>query len=286
MIPEYTYSPHYDFYIDRAQRDAGYDMRTFHFHKKYEIYYQVDGTRRYYIDDSAYLVNVGNIVLIGPDSIHKTGSVDNVPYTRLVINFNREYLQELTDAFVGVDFFSCFDAGINVLQVSARRQTAIALLMSRIWEQRDETGPREVAARKLQLAELLLHLGEYVDEAVVKQAATGKIRNEIIDNVQRYLSANYKTRLSLPDIAAQFYISPYYLSHLFKKTTSLSVVEYINSIRLMAAKKLIETTKLKISAVAEETGFTTTTHFSRIFKESTGISPQQYRKFYHSTLMD
>ena len=88
MESKFVYSPHYEFFIDKAHRDAGYNMRTFHVHKKYEIYYQIDGTRQYYINEDTYLVNAGSIVLIGTDEVHKTSSVDNNSHTRYVLNFN------------------------------------------------------------------------------------------------------------------------------------------------------------------------------------------------------
>ena len=84
MVSEYTYSPHVDFYIDMINRENGYDMSGFHIHHKYEIYYEVEGTRRYFIEDAAYIVNAGSVVLIGENQIHKTGSVGDTPSNRIV----------------------------------------------------------------------------------------------------------------------------------------------------------------------------------------------------------
>lgn len=67
MVKEYTYSPHVDFYIDMIDREHSYDMGSFHTHHKYELYYEVEGARRYFIEDSAYIVNAGNVILIGAD---------------------------------------------------------------------------------------------------------------------------------------------------------------------------------------------------------------------------
>lgn len=47
MVLEYVYSPHVDFFIDRVDRDTGYEMASFHIHHKYEIYYEIEGSRRY-----------------------------------------------------------------------------------------------------------------------------------------------------------------------------------------------------------------------------------------------
>lgn len=106
MVKEYTYSPHVDFYIDMIDREHSYDMGSFHTHHKYELYYEVEGARRYFIEDSAYIVNAGNVILIGENQIHKTGSVGDGPTSRIVCNFSREYLQEISGAFPEIDLFS------------------------------------------------------------------------------------------------------------------------------------------------------------------------------------
>lgn len=283
MVTEFVYSPHYDFFIDWAHRDAGYDMRTFHIHKKYELYYEVEGTRRYYIDDSAYLVNAGNVVLIGPDSIHKTGSVADSSHTRYVINFSHEYLQSLSAAFPDVNFYECFDAGVHLLTISSRKQAVVENLLAQIWALQEDDSPAADALRKVHLSSLLLYLADYTRSYQKEQSGAERIQNKTIDSIQSYISTHYKDDLTLTSIAAQFYMSPYYVSRLFKKTTNLSLVEYVNSVRVMAAKRLLENTNFKVTRVSEEAGFSTTAHFSRVFKESTGLSPQQYRKYYQST---
>ena len=56
------------------------------------------------------------------------------------------------------------------------------------------------------------------------------------------------------------------------------IVDYINNRRIEAAQKLLETTELSISAVAEQTGFASAAHFRRVFHEVMGTGPLQYRK--------
>ena len=106
MVREYTYSPHVDFFIEYVDYESNYEMSTFHTHHKYEIYYEVEGTRRYFIEDAAYIVNAGSVIMIGENQIHKTGAVGEGPSSRIVCNFSAEYLQEIVDAFPELDFFS------------------------------------------------------------------------------------------------------------------------------------------------------------------------------------
>ena len=88
-MQEYTYSPHLDFYIDEKIREPDFEMGSFHIHHKYELYYQVAGSRRYFIEDAAYVVNAGNLVLIGENQIHKTGPLGDGPtrHSRSWISF-------------------------------------------------------------------------------------------------------------------------------------------------------------------------------------------------------
>ena len=64
----------------------------------------------------------------------------------------------------------------------------------------------------------------------------------------------------------------------FKRVTGQSIVDYINARRIEAAQKLLETTELSIGSVAEQTGFASAAHFRRVFRETMGVGPLQYRK--------
>lgn len=279
-MQEYTYSPHLDFYIDEKIREPDFEMGSFHIHHKYELYYQVAGSRRYFIEDAAYVVNAGNLVLIGENQIHKTGPLGDGPTTRVVCNFSQVYLKEISEAFPQLDFFSFLDDGQTHLltTLSVKQQNQVYTMLKKMLSIQGDS-PRSQAARKLQLATLLLQMQDLCEAQRMLGGESGRITNRIVNQVQGYVTEHYSEKLTLTGIAGRFYISPYYLSRLFKKTINLSLIEYINGVRIKAAQQLIETTTKSIASVAEETGFTTSAHFRRVFKEATGFSPQQYRQY-------
>ena len=123
---------------------------------------------------------------------------------------------------------------------------------------------------------LILHYVE--QECIAESSAVARPHNETVEQICAYLAANYRQKFSLTEVAAQFYLSPYYLSRLFRRVTGQSIVDYINNRRIEAAQKLLETTELSISAVAEQTGFASAAHFRRVFREVMGTGPLQYRK--------
>ena len=282
MVAEYTYSPHVDFFIEMIDRTNGYDMPSFHIHHKYEIYYEIEGTRRYFIEDAAYIVNAGSVVLIGDNQIHKTGSVGDNPSSRIVVNFSEDYLKEITGAFPGLDLCSFLSKEDNHLltNLSVKQQNHIQSMLQQMIQLQEKDAPESTAICKMTLATLLLQLKALCEEQRSRGGENGRVSNHIVDQIQAYISEHYAEKLTLTGIANQFYISPYYLSRLFKKSINLSLIEYINGVRIKAAQNLIEKSNDSISEVAEKTGFMTTAHFRRVFKDATGLSPQQYRQYY------
>ena len=282
MVSECVYSPHVDFFIDRADDVVGGDMPSFHIHYKFEIYYEIEGSRRYFIEDSAYVVNAGSVVLIGENQIHKTASLGDTPSSRIVLNFSREYLERVAQAFPTVDFFAFLSEEHNHLLtgLTVKQQNQIYGLLQQLLAMEGENSAEADAMRKLLVGTLLLELKAYCRQQQEQTAENGRISNHTVDQIQAYIAEHYAEKLTLTDIANHFYISPYYLSRMFKKSINLSLIEYINGVRIKAAQNLIERSGDSIAEIAAKTGFMTTAHFRRVFKDATGLSPQQYRQYY------
>jgi len=82
----------------------------------------------------------------------------------------------------------------------------------------------------------------------------------------------------LQQIAEELYISKYYLSHFFKENTGFTVIEFVNSKRIIEAQKMLIKSSTNITDIAVNVGFNSLTHFERTFKKINGITPSQYRE--------
>lgn len=105
------------------------------------------------------------------------------------------------------------------------------------------------------------------------------VSGSIVDSVRRYIAAHLSDEtLNRSRIAAEIHLNPDYLSTLFKEKTGESLTSYITTERLKLARKLLVSTELPVGDIAMSTGYSDLAYFSRQFKQSAGISPQQYRK--------
>lgn len=109
--------------------------------------------------------------------------------------------------------------------------------------------------------------------------------NPIIKRVTEYTIMNIAEEVSLEDLAKIGKVSTFYLCRLFKKELGFSPVKWLWLQRTMAAAAfLITDKKFSLTAIAFSCGFSSSAHFSRLFKSTYGITPSQYRKLNHQGL--
>lgn len=92
-----------------------------------------------------------------------------------------------------------------------------------------------------------------------------------------FIAQHQGEELSLPRVAAAVNLSARYFSDFFKKAVGISFVEYLTRARVERAKNLLQNPRLRISAIAFESGFRSVSQFNRSFKKITGESPQRFR---------
>lgn len=102
--------------------------------------------------------------------------------------------------------------------------------------------------------------------------------HEAVSATINYILANYYKDISIEHIANKYGINPKYLGRLFKTQTGQSFNCYLNNIRIHHATQLLAGTKAQIIEVALECGYNNVTYFNRVFKNSKGVTPSEYRQ--------
>ena len=103
-------------------------------------------------------------------------------------------------------------------------------------------------------------------------------KNSVVDEVKFYLDINYAEKIKLQDVAKSFGIHPNYLTRIFHEKYGISPKQYLISLKLKKARRLLTTTELSVSVISSSLGFDDQLAFSKIFKKEFAVSPSEYRK--------
>lgn len=106
-------------------------------------------------------------------------------------------------------------------------------------------------------------------------------RSLAIQTALQYIEENYMNKLTLDKVANYVYLNSSYLSQLFKKEMNMSFSDYVEEVRLKHAKNLLKETDYSMNQVAEAVGFSSQNYFTRIFKQSTGLTPIKYKHMHN-----
>lgn len=109
--------------------------------------------------------------------------------------------------------------------------------------------------------------------------------DEEIKKAQDFIEEHYNDKLSVDQLAGHFAIGRRSFERRFKKATSNTVVEYIQRVKMEAAKRSFETSRKNISEVMLDVGYTDTKAFRTIFRKITGLTPVEYRNKYNKQVL-
>jgi AraC-like DNA-binding protein len=94
----------------------------------------------------------------------------------------------------------------------------------------------------------------------------------------RFINEQFHRDLAISEIAAIACTSQFHFSRLFKQATGRTVHQYLTSVRVGRAKRMLATTDLSIADIGAAVGYESQSHFTTVFGKSAGITPAAYRR--------
>lgn len=111
-----------------------------------------------------------------------------------------------------------------------------------------------------------------------REAHTNAPKKMEISRVKSFLDEHYKEKLSLESVASHFFIDKNYLARLFKEQYGVTLVTYLQQVRITHAKRMLRFTNKSIEEIGLECGIGELNYFSRVFKKLEGVSPSEFRR--------
>jgi transcriptional regulator GlxA family with amidase domain len=109
--------------------------------------------------------------------------------------------------------------------------------------------------------------------------------DEPIKKAQEFIEKNYQDKITVEQLASTFALSRRNLERRFKKATANTVSEYIQRVKMEAAKKSFETSRKNINEIMYDVGYTDNKSFRTIFRKNTGLSPIEYKNKYNKEVV-
>jgi len=265
-----------EFYYHRIHRKRPFE-RNNHYHGTYEIYYLISGERSYFIKEKLYSIQAGDLILINKFDVHKTSGQGDPEHERIVINFSDSFLGS-GHPFLPAGLLSMFDQDQPVLRLRPSEQDSVMHILDCMAAEILNRSPAFEHMLRLQLTELLIKANRLSASAIEPASPSLNPLHQKITDVVQYINSHYPLKITLKHLSDTFYISPFYLSRIFKEITGFTIVNYIQLTRIREAQRLLLSTDLRIVDIAETVGFESLTHFDRTFKKMTSMTASRYRK--------
>ncbi|WP_410513770.1 response regulator [Paenibacillus sp. BR2-3] len=173
-----------------------------------------------------------------------------------------------------VGFINSSERLCSLLILTPKEQTSVKSSLARFLgssfgtDWMDETEPALWSKRLEQMGQLLLS----------RKSAPEQRKQDWIDQVIEYIEKNYSIDITVTRIAEQFRVSPNYFSTQFRKLKGVTFIQYLTRLRMLKAKELLSNPSAKVNEAAEQVGYYSTRHFTKLFKEFVGCYPSEYSK--------
>jgi len=256
-------------WVEKAEWPQGWGVRA-HSHEYYHLFYFLSGETDFIVDGTRHKTEKGLCFIVPPNTIHEIQKVTGDTVTCYEIKFSVydqisiDYLNRSGYVFHGNDF--------------------LAELILFIVDNGLSRVPEYIDTTESFLYTLITYLTREYYEANSKTRNSQLIDttgfSDVTVSIIIYIEENYTNQISLEMIAKSIGYNKNYICSVFKKDTDISIIDYLNFVRIRQAAVYFSYSDIDVSLVCARVGFANVSHFNRTFKKFIGISPTTYKKMY------
>lgn len=269
---------------DKINDGSSLIMNKSHYHKSYELYYQVNGEKYYFIKDKTYKIQSNDIVLINSYDLHRTSMVDSNCSERILVRINQDFIKDLIISYEDIDLFASFKTDLPILRLTRVNHFEIRNHLEKMYDLylklKNQNTEIMLLHMKLLTVELLILLNNSSSSNLFSIYDHPTSSHKQISQAVSYINSNYSSELTLSSVAEYLHLSKFHFSRLFKLVTGSTFIDYLNIIRLKGSLNLLIETDLSIARISTDIGYSDSSYYCRIFKKYYDCSPAKYRKDY------
>ncbi len=262
-------------YMHIAEQKDKWECES-HTHEFLELGYIYKGMGSYHIDGTDYTALAGDIFIIPPFVSHYEVHDPENPFqvNFLMVKF------EIGDHGYIDDMVKLLQGKVHMDQVQKVKELFDDITDEVVFQ---NPGYLSIIDAKLKSLLILLYRKVHLSDKDTERSISGdasKVNKNIVENIDRYLSAHIDEKCNVEALAQKFFYHPKYLSRIFQNEKGMMLSSYIQKLRDEKARTLLAETDMSMEAIAEALGYSSVSHFYRSFKKENDKTPFNYRKLY------
>lgn len=266
---QYRITYPYTLSIDERIVNPGWPSRNLHWHDHFEIELILNGKGTHFFNGTQVPIQRGSAYLLTPMDLHALISDDDSPLHLLHIHFDDK---AITDDVRNILLRYKYSCPLNLNDESFDH--LITQFSELLYMLSSKNNLREASA-KLMLSVLCTTMMKH-SELGADRLLEHEVRNPAVHQVMLYILYNFRKKITMKQLGDIASLSPNHLSLLFKNNYGISCTQLIMKLRMQYATKLLKNASLSIEKIAEESGFSSTSYFIRMFREKYGMTPREF----------
>jgi AraC-like DNA-binding protein len=254
------------------------DEDKYHNHDFLELAFVMSGDGRYRIEDELYAVTEGDLIIFNPGVNHQALFMKEaeIPTTEFFVGFSDIQIEGYEKNFCPLPggqmiYHTTGELRQKLFRIAAAMEAENAL--------RNEGRYFMLKAYLMQMLIVVLREGITQGKPQPGCAFDSVNRKHVVEQIINYFEDHYARKISLDQIAENMYLSPFYISKIFKSEVGDTPIRHLINIRLEKARVLlIGGSSQSIQEIAASVGYDDAYHFSKLFKKRFGVSPSAYKQ--------
>jgi AraC-like DNA-binding protein len=254
-------------------------------HERLELFLPLDGPTRFRMGDQEVELAQGDLLVVDNFKLHHVVDFPGFDTRAIVISFMPEFvytLGSLSHDFLFLQpFYSKPDKRAQLLRAGEPEASPLYSAMAQLLERFFGTDHSQLrpAGCKAAFLNLLYHLARHCATAEVLKWEFVREQHRALrlKPLFEHISSHFAEKLTVADAAGLVHMSEAQLMKTFKKVAGMTLVAYLNHVRLSCGARLLKETAHSIAEVANEVGFADQSYFDKQFKRAFGCSPKQFR---------
>lgn len=264
-----------------SYRTEGPIEPIFHSHWFYEVYYFHEGKCNYLIGDRIYTLAPGDLILMYGMTLHCAKIDPAYPYIRSIVHFDPALVRPFAEASPrAVNVLEPFERFKNYrLALRGEDKEEAERILALMHKHQESGGEVGEGRRMLAFADLLHFVYERCLEPLREQREFPSEKEKTVQDVIALLETAYTEDLHMEQLQRSMHLSKSYLAKIFKEVTGVTIFEYVYRKRVNEARILfLMNPDMTVTEACFRLGFKHLAHFSRLFKQMTGLAPEQFKK--------